>query len=92
MNLEQNTSFVLRYGSIIGVIVVAVGLLADLIGRSYGETIMLSGIAFIILTPLAALFISFATLSVNKEKKYAVAALALIAVIAAGMFIALYII
>jgi len=90
MNLEDSTSFVLRYGAIIGVIIVAVGAVMHLADLSYSGTVMTAGIATIILTPFAGVIVSFVTLSMNREKRYAIAALVLIAIILAGMLIAFW--
>jgi uncharacterized membrane protein len=89
MNLENNTAFVLKYGAIIGVIIVAIGVLAHIADLSYYEMIMTAGITIIVLTPFAGVLVSMVTLSVNKEK-HAHAAFALAAIIIAGMFIALW--
>ena len=90
MNLETNTSSVLRYGAIIGIIIVAVGAAMHLIDVPYSEEMMTAGIATIILTPFAGLLVSFAALSSNGEKRYAIASLALIAITILGMLIAFW--
>jgi len=90
MTLEDNVSFVLRCGAIIGIIIVAIGLFADLIGIEYSRDIMTAGIATIVFTPFAGMIVSFVTLSMSREKKYAVSALALIIISAAGMLVAFW--
>ena len=90
MNLESSTSFVLRYGAIIGVVIVAIGVVTHLIGLSYYDMIMTAGIAVIVFTPFAAMIVSFLALSMNREKMYAVAALALIAITILGMLVAFW--
>jgi len=90
MNLETNTSSVLRYGAIIGIIIVAVGAAMHLIDVPYSEEMMTAGIATIILTPFAGLLVSFATLSANGERRYVIASLALIAITMLGMLIAFW--
>ncbi|MDR0334644.1 MAG: hypothetical protein LBH69_01995 [Methanomassiliicoccaceae archaeon] len=90
MNLEKNTSAVLRYGSTIGIAIVALGVLVHLIDASYSEMIMTTGISVIVLTPFGGLIITYETLSSNWERRYAAAALALIVITIAGMLIALW--
>jgi len=88
MTLEENVSFVLRCGAIIGIVMVVIGLVTDLIGIGYNRDIMTAGIATIVFTPFAGMIVSFVTLSMDREKKYAVSALALIVISAAGMLVA----
>ena len=90
MRLEENVSFVLRYGAMIGIIIVSAGLLIDLAGLECGRDVMTAGIAAIVFTPFAGMIISFVTLSVTNEKRYAIAALALIAISVAGMLVAFW--
>ena len=90
MNLEESTSLVLRYGSTIGILVIAVGLLARLAGIQYDETVMTAGILTIVFTPFAGMVVSFAVLSIKKERRYALSALALIVITLLGMLIAFY--
>jgi uncharacterized membrane protein len=93
MSLERNTSAVLRYGAAAGIVIVAAGLIIDLFSTSdvIGD-LMIAGIAVIVLTPFAGMIVSFATLSANQERIYAVSALALISVTAAGMLITFWLI
>ncbi|MCL1983831.1 MAG: hypothetical protein FWG58_00340 [Methanomassiliicoccaceae archaeon] len=88
MNLEENTSFVLRYGSLIGIIIAAAGLAASLLGIGHSDGIMTAGITMIVFTPFAGMLVSFVTLSMNREKRYALSAAALIAITVIGMLIA----
>ncbi|MCL1904920.1 MAG: hypothetical protein FWG19_02205 [Methanomassiliicoccaceae archaeon] len=88
MNLEDNVSFVLRYGSVIGVIIVAIGLLAYIFEMIHSETVMTAGIAVIVFTPFAGMIVSLISLSANREKRYAISAATLIAITVAGMLIA----
>ncbi|MCL2143727.1 MAG: hypothetical protein FWH44_05685 [Methanomassiliicoccaceae archaeon] len=88
MNLENSTSFVLRYGSVIGIIIVAMGLMAHLADISHSDTMMTAGILIIVLTPFAGMLVSFTSLSVNRERAYAVIALILIAITVIGMVVA----
>ena len=90
MSLEHNTSFVLKYGSLIGIAAVAVGVMMHLFDLVDAGAVMTAGIAVIVLTPFAGMIVSFATLSVGRERRYAAAALALILITVAGMFIAFW--
>ncbi|MDR0198213.1 MAG: hypothetical protein LBI08_00515 [Methanomassiliicoccaceae archaeon] len=90
MSLERNTSFVLRYGSVIGVVIVAIGVIMHLLELSHNGTVMRAGIAVIILTPFAGMLVSFVTLSMGREKRYAAAAFALIAITVIGMAVAFW--
>jgi uncharacterized membrane protein len=88
VTLERDTSAVLRYGAAAGIAVVAAGLLMDLIGASdIGGNVMIAGVAMIVLTPLAGMIVSFASLSSNGERGYALSALALITITVIGMLI-----
>ena len=87
MNAERNTSFVLRYGSVVGIVIVAAGIIAYFLDLNYSEAIMAAGIAAIVFTPFAGMIVSFVTLSMNRERRYAVSALLLIAVTAVGMLV-----
>ena len=88
MNLEENTSSILRYGSLTGIIIAAAGLLMYLLEISYSITVMTAGIAVIVFTPFAGLVISFATISMKREWAYAISAAALILITLIGMLIA----
>ena len=91
MNIENSTAFVLRYGSITGIAIVVTGILANLISLDIYEEIIALGIAVIIFTHFAGLLVSFTALSVNREKKYAAAALTLIMVTVIGMIVTFWI-
>jgi uncharacterized membrane protein len=88
MNLEDCTSSVLRCGSLAGVLIAAAGIISFLAGASHAELIATAGIAVIVFTPFAGMIASFAALSLNKERKYAMSALMLIAVTLIGIAIA----
>jgi uncharacterized membrane protein len=93
VNLEKNVSAALRYGAAAGIVIVAVGLFTDImIASDIGEKVMIAGIAAIVLTPLAGMAAAMVTLSVNKERSYALSALALIAITAAGMIITFWLV
>ena len=90
MNTEDGTAFTLKYGSLMGILIIAVGLVAYLADLAHGETIMVAGIAATVFTPFAGMFVSFVTLSANKEKRYAASAFALIIITTAGMLAAFF--
>jgi len=90
MNTESSTASVLRYGSFVGIVIIVIGLAAHLMDLAHGETIMIAGIAAIIFTPFGGMLVSFIALSLNRETRYAVSALALIAVTLAGMLFAFW--
>jgi len=87
VNLNEDLSFVLRYGAMIGILIVAVGLAIDLIGIGYGKHVMTAGVAIIVLTPLAGIIVSFASLTANGERRYALSALSLVAIAVIGILI-----
>jgi uncharacterized membrane protein len=87
MNPESGTSFILKCGSVTGVIVIAAGLLINLIVPEIGDTVMIAGITVIILTPFAGMIVSFTALTANRERKYAITAFVLILITIAGMLI-----
>ena len=85
MNPEEPVSFVLKCGSVIGIIIIAIGIAAYFADLDMFEGIMLSGITIIVFTPFARMIASFVTLSLNHEKRYAVSALILILITVIGM-------
>ena len=91
MNLERSLSPVLRYGSMTGVMIVAIGLLLYLLDMSIHENIIISGIAVIVLTPFAGLIVSFTSLATNKERSYAASVFILILMVIAGISIGHYV-
>jgi uncharacterized membrane protein len=90
MNLEDDTSFVLRYGVIIGVVIIVIGVILHLADLDIYEKVMFSGIAIIVFTPFAGMFVSFTALTLNKERTYALAAAVLIFITVIGMVIGYY--
>jgi uncharacterized membrane protein len=90
MNLERNTSSVLRYGSVTGVIIVTIGVVMHLLELAHNDIVMTAGIATIILTPFAGMVVSFATLTMKREKKYAAASLLLMIITITGTAIAFW--
>lgn len=91
MNLEVHLSFVLRYGSLIGVIVTALGLLLHFAGAEVYESIIITGIVVIVLTPFAGMVVSFISLAANRERGYAISVLILIMMTLAGISIGYYV-
>ena len=88
MNTEDSTSFVLRYGSLAGVALVAAGLVLYLLGLSFHIWMITAGIAAIVFTPFAGMAVSFISLSLGRERSYAASALVLIMITVIGMLAA----
>lgn len=64
---------------------VAIGVIMHAVGVGANEEVMIAGIAVIVFTPFACMIISFTTLAVNRERRYAIPALALILITVVGM-------
>jgi uncharacterized membrane protein len=92
MSVERDTSFVLKYGSLIGIVIITAGLVMHLADLSGSMTVLTSGIAVIVLTPFAGMVTSFTSFFVNGERNNALTALTLTAITLAGMLIAFYLV
>jgi len=89
MNLYDATADTLRYGIIVSMVIVVLGLAADWSG--YGENILWFGILVLILTPLFGVIVSLLCLVFEKDMLWAKAAAILLSVITAGIAVAIYI-
>ena len=83
--INEATSTVIRIGTMIGIAIMTVGLL--LFGTDYGEKILLGGTIVLVFTPLAGIITSLACLLKEGDRKWAMVAVILIAVIAVGLAI-----
>ena len=90
MNLYKSTAAVLRYGVIISILIIAVGIVSDLVQYEYYERIMWAGILALILTPLLGIIVSLAALVSEKDWKWVYVTLVLIAVVSVGMVISVF--
>ena len=86
MNLNDATSNALRYGVIVSIIVIAIGLAIH--WADNGDTILMLGILILILSPLFGIIVSFVCLVSEKNNKWAGVAAVLMAVAAAGILLA----
>ncbi|MCL2712558.1 MAG: DUF1634 domain-containing protein [Methanomassiliicoccaceae archaeon] len=87
MNAENNISFVLKCGSMFGVILAAAGLLLYHANEDIGIMIMTAGISIIVITPMMSMITAGASFSMDKEMRYVIVTMILIATIITGMFI-----
>jgi len=86
-DINETTSAVIRIGTMIGIAIMTVGLL--LYGTDFGEKILLGGTVILVLTPLAGIITSMACLWASGDRKWAMVAVVLVAVIAVGLAITL---
>lgn len=88
MNLYDNTADALRYGALVSVIIIAIGLIADNAGISYGENVLWFGVLVLILSPLFGILVSMAALAAQREWQWVTVSAILLAVVTAGILIA----
>ncbi len=89
MNWDLNASTVrtIQTGTVIGIAVLALGLLLS--GTDYGEGVLLAGAVVLVFTPLAGILTSLACLLKAGDRKWAAVAVVLIAVVVLGLAITL---
>lgn len=88
MNLNEATSRTLRYAVIVSMIVIAIGLAAYVLDM--GENILWLGVLLLILSPLFGIIVSFISLIIEKDKKWASVAAVLLIVVTIGILIAIF--
>ena len=81
------TSKVIQTGTVIGIVILALGLLLS--GTYYGETVMLVGVVILVLTPLAGVLTSMGCLFRSGDRTWGTVAVILVAVIAVGLAVTL---
>lgn len=89
MNLHSSTSKTLWSGAVIGVAIIAIGLVASML--NYGEGILWLGLLILILSPILGVIVSAVSLLVNKDYVWAAIALVLIAMTGVSVILAAYI-
>ena len=82
MSLNDETSWVLRWGTVAGLAIMAVGLVLSFAG--FSEDIIAAGILVLIFTPAAGVVVSTKCLIQEKDWKWVKAAILLIIILAAG--------
>ena len=89
MNWDLNSATVrtIQTGTVIGIVILALGLLLS--GADYGKDILMAGAVVLVLTPLAGVVTSLACLLREGDRKWAMVACVLIAVVAIGLMITL---
>ncbi|MBR4503590.1 MAG: DUF1634 domain-containing protein [Candidatus Methanomethylophilaceae archaeon] len=86
MNLNKTTARTLRVGIIIGMALIAIGLILSALG--YGNSMLSAGILILIISPLAGVIASFAALATEKDWFWASIAAILLAITVVGMVLA----
>ena len=86
-DLNASTVRVIQTGTIIGIAILALGLLLS--GTDYGEDVLFVGAVVLVFTPLAGILTSIACLLKAGDRKWAAVAVILIAVVALGLAITL---
>ena len=82
MSLNDETSWVLRWGTVAGLAIMAVGLVLSFAG--FSEDIIAAGILVLIFTPAAGVVVSTKCLIQEKDWKWVKVAILLIIILAAG--------
>ena len=88
MKLYENTAAALRYGIVVGIIIIAIGLLVSSFDTEYEDRILWFGILVLLATPLFGIVISMISLATEKDWKWVSVAAVLLAIIASGIVIA----
>lgn len=86
-DLNESTVKVIQTGTIIGIAILALGLLLS--GTEYGEDVLIAGAVILVLTPLAGILTSLACLLKAGDMKWAMVAVVLIVTVAVGLVITL---
>ena len=87
MNLYDATSDSLRYGILVSMAIIALGLVTDWSG--YGENVLWFGVLALILTPFFSVIVSLICLVREKDLYWAKVAVVLLSVVTAGVMIAI---
>ena len=82
MSLNDETSWVLKWGTVVGLAIMAVGLVLSFAG--FSEDIMAAGILVLIFTPAAGVAVTTKCLVQEKDWKWVKVAILLIIILAAG--------
>ncbi|MCQ2069959.1 MAG: DUF1634 domain-containing protein [archaeon] len=85
MSLNDETSWILRAGTTVGLVLLTIGLLTSTL--DIGNTILYAGTLVLICTPMAGVLVSTKCLLVEKDRFWSKIALLLILVVAAGLAI-----
>lgn len=82
MSLNDETSWVLKWGTVVGLAIMAAGLVLSFAG--FSEDIMAAGILVLIFTPAAGVVVTTKCLVQEKDWKWVKVAILLIIILAAG--------
>ena len=89
MKLYTATADTLRYGILISMVIIMLGLAVSWFG--YGERILWLGVLMLILTPLFGIIVSLVCLISENDRHWTKVTAALLSVIAAGIAVAMFI-
>lgn len=88
MSLYRATSKTLWAGAVLGIAVIAMGLIVNILG--YGENILWLGLLILIISPMLGVVVSAFYLLKDRDYAWAAVALILIAMTAVSILITLY--
>ena len=88
MTLYKNTAAALRYGIVVGIIVIAIGLMTSSFDTSLEDRILWFGILIMLATPLFGIVVSMISLAMEKDWKWVSVASVLLSIIAVGIILA----
>ena len=87
VDINGLTSRVIRTGTVIGIAILAIGLLLS--GINFGEKIMLAGVIILVMTPLAGILTSMTCLFKSGDRTWGMVSVVLVAVVVIGLLITL---
>lgn len=88
MNLHSSTSRTLWGGAVLGIAIIAVGLIVSML--DYGEGVLWLGLLILILSPILGVIVSAVSLFANKDYVWAAVALILIIMTAVSLILTVY--
>ena len=83
MNAEHNTSVTLRFSVYIGMVAVIIGLVAFFLDM--GDALLWTGLLIVIVSPLAGVVVTTVSLYLERDLRWVLVALVLIAISVVGM-------
>ena len=89
MRLYSATADTLRYGILVSMIVIMLGLAVDWLG--HGERILWLGVLMLILAPLFGIIVSLVCLISENDRHWIKVTVALLSVIVAGIVVAMFV-
>ncbi len=90
MDLDRDTSMVLKYGIAVAICILAVGAIIGAFDEGLSHTVMNGGLAVLIMIPFLSIIVSAVALYMEKDRYWLLVAIGLLVITGAGMAIAWY--